>query len=292
MVLIPEKQVAQIRSTRELVTQTTHGFSVGDVLRPDGAGDFTEAQADSAVNAEAVGVVSGVPDANTFEITYSGLVTGLSGLTAGETHFLSSGVAGLLTATEPTGISKPILIAVTATTAIVSILRGIDGGGASGGGAWAVVAEEILTVDSSTIDFANLPAGYTGGYMLAYRFEGDSNNAGVHVFFNEDYTNTNYYIQREISGGSAGTVNQPLVGNVHATPHGGVITVKIYLEPVTGTIHFDAAHSSANNSSSVPHVRRTQGYYTTTGQTNIDDIRAQVVGDANIGSIFTLYKMS
>jgi hypothetical protein len=116
-------------ATKETISQTAHGFSVGDVLRPDGSGDFTEAQADSAANSEAVGIVSAVTDVDNFVITYNGYINGLSGLTAGQGHFLSDSTAGLITATEPSGISKPVLIAFSTTEGYVSIFRGVDAAG-------------------------------------------------------------------------------------------------------------------------------------------------------------------
>lgn len=101
--------------TTTSVAQTAHGFVVGDVIRNAGtANTYAKAQADSAANAEVVGIVSVVTDANNFIFTTEGIVTaGVPVNTAGTTYFLSPSTAGLLTATEPVAvgqISKPLAV--------------------------------------------------------------------------------------------------------------------------------------------------------------------------------------
>lgn len=111
------------------ISQTSHGFAVGDVIRTqNNATTYLKAKADSAANAEAVGIVSSVPNANSFVLTTYGYITGLSGLTKGTVYFLSAGTSGLLTATEPTTsgqISKPMLVADGSTSGHMVNYRGI-----------------------------------------------------------------------------------------------------------------------------------------------------------------------
>lgn len=109
------------------VNQTTHGFAVGDVIKYI-AGAYAKAQADSAANAEAIGIVTVVTDANNFTVTQVGYTTLLSGLTANTTYFLDPTTAGTLTATEPSTdgqISKPMLYATSTTAGWVYDYRGI-----------------------------------------------------------------------------------------------------------------------------------------------------------------------
>ena len=106
-------------------SQASNGFTVGQVLRNNGT-IWVTAQADSAANAEVFGVVDTTGDP-VFSVTFSGYISGLSGLTAGGGHFLSPSSAGAVTATDPTTsgqVSKPVLVAITTTTAIVQIQRG------------------------------------------------------------------------------------------------------------------------------------------------------------------------
>lgn len=110
-----------------VVTQSSHAFVVGDVLKLTGADTYAKAQADSIANAEVAGVVAAVVDSNNFVLTTGGDITGLSGLTAGQPHWLSPTTAGAFTATEPSGIgqvSKPILLARTTTAATLLNMRG------------------------------------------------------------------------------------------------------------------------------------------------------------------------
>ena len=103
------------------VTQSSHGFSAGDVIYNNGT-SYAKAQANSA-STLGLFVVSAVADVNNFTATLSGKIT-LSSLTAGQYYFLSSSTAGLLTTTEPTsGYSNPILFALTTTDAVVLPFR-------------------------------------------------------------------------------------------------------------------------------------------------------------------------
>ena len=113
------------------VNQTTHGLAVGDWVKCTGANTFSKAQANSAANAEVVGVVSAVADANNFTLLTNGRITGLSGLTAGTVYFLDPVTAGAITATEPTTvgqITKPCLVADTTTSGVVINMRGLEVG--------------------------------------------------------------------------------------------------------------------------------------------------------------------
>ena len=128
-------------SGSEEITQTTHGLSVGDWVRLNGSGDYILAQADTEANAEVVGMVAAVANVNTFTLQDHGYVdVGLAGLTAGVVYYLSDSVAGDITATEPASlgeVSKPVLIAESATTGWITTLRGFvisaSGGGGGGG---------------------------------------------------------------------------------------------------------------------------------------------------------------
>lgn len=113
------------------VTQASHGLSVGDVVRFDGT-DYVQATADTAGNAEAVGVVTLV-DGDDFAFQTAGVVSTLSGLTPGELYYLQDD--GSLGASAGT-VDKPVLIATSATTAV--LILAISGAG-GGGGAWGSI---------------------------------------------------------------------------------------------------------------------------------------------------------
>jgi len=115
------------------ITQNSHGFSVGNVLYLNGA-TYALADSDADATSDVIGIVSAVADTNTFTLTTVGHVTGLSGLTAGSTYFLS-GTAGALTDTAPTAngtVNKPVLIADTTTSGYVIQSRGFVNGSTPG----------------------------------------------------------------------------------------------------------------------------------------------------------------
>jgi len=99
------------------VAQGSHGFVVGDVLRNTSTDNvYAKAQANSAANAEVIGIVTQVIDSGNFVLTTSGLVDASAAVpaaAAGTVLFLDPSTAGALTATEPTTagqISKPLAI--------------------------------------------------------------------------------------------------------------------------------------------------------------------------------------
>jgi hypothetical protein len=112
------------------VTQA-NAFAAGDVVRIDLTGTWVKAQADTPTNAEAVGIIEFATGTG-FRVVLEGYITGLAGLTAGITYYLSAATAGLLTSIDPnianvSYVSKPMLDAYTATTGYVLTFRGLYG---------------------------------------------------------------------------------------------------------------------------------------------------------------------
>lgn len=105
----------------------THGFAVGDVVYCTATTTCAKAKADAESTAEVLGIVTLVTDVNNFSLTMIGYATGLSGLTANTTYYLSGATAGALTSTEPTTvghISKPVFFADSTTSGYVLSMRG------------------------------------------------------------------------------------------------------------------------------------------------------------------------
>jgi hypothetical protein len=100
-------------------------FSASSSAAP--VGTYVKAQADLASHAEALGLVSKVVDADHFELTQVGKISGLSGLVSGTTYWLSPSSAGAFTPTEPITsgqVSKPLLIADGTTGGYILNHRG------------------------------------------------------------------------------------------------------------------------------------------------------------------------
>lgn len=225
------------------VTQASHGFSVGDVLRLNGT-TYVEAQADSDANAEVAGIVSTVTDVNTFNLSYGGRITTLSGLTAGTVYFLSDATAGLLTATEPSAsgsVSKPILIADTTTSGYFFNFRGAEIGVSK-----SIHTESFVDGDLSSGVLTvthNLGTQYTAVYVY------DNNDE---MIVPDDVTATSSSVTT-IDLSSYGT----LTGTWHATIIGVTTSVSVP----------DALTSSArayiNATQSIPNITLTKIQFNT-----------------------------
>src|SRR5690606_1711907 len=79
---------------------------------------YVAANAATEPAARVVGVVTSVPDADTFTYQSTGFVTGLAGLTPGQTYYLQDD--GSLGSSMGT-VARPVLIAVSATSAVLVI---------------------------------------------------------------------------------------------------------------------------------------------------------------------------
>ena len=107
------------KSIRNSITQTSHGFSAGFVVRWDVEQQgFTAAKATSPEEAEVSGIVESRTDDNTFVLVYQGeikladMVTTGRGDTADEVYFLSTVTAGYMDHNPPSSaghVIKPIL---------------------------------------------------------------------------------------------------------------------------------------------------------------------------------------
>jgi hypothetical protein len=110
-------------ATSQVIQQTAHGLSVGNVIRHNGT-SWVKSQADTAANAVVGGIVIAVLSPDVFVMATGGYVAGLTGLTAGSVHYLDASTAGALTTTAPT-IAIPIILADTTTSgALLSFWAG------------------------------------------------------------------------------------------------------------------------------------------------------------------------
>ena len=169
------------------VAQTSHGLAVGDLVKCTGADTYAEAQADSAANAEVVGIVSAVADANNFTLLTAGEVDGLSGLTAGTVYFLDPSTAGAATSTEPstTGqISKPVYLATSTTTAVMLNMRGVEVGNAATNDVVLLATASPAAVASA--DFTNLSSDYIGYRVVISNIIPATDGSSLWMRFSDD----------------------------------------------------------------------------------------------------------
>ena len=110
------------------ITQAGHGFSVGNAIKFSG-GVYAKAQADNSADAEVIGLVTAVAGVNDFTFISGGYHGTMSGKTAGSVYYLDPSTAGALTTTEPTTvgqISKPVIIATSASDGFFYNFRGVE----------------------------------------------------------------------------------------------------------------------------------------------------------------------
>ncbi len=174
--------------TTDKINQAGHSFVVGDVLYLNGS-TYAKAIASAANTAEVVGVVSRVIDADNFEMTLSGEVSGLSGLVAGEVYFLSATTAGLLTVTEPSvvgHVSLPVGVASSTTSLYVAPKRGVVVGAANARTTISVANNaatnvvDVTNYNSLKLEGElNVTRSSGGNQRAYYTVEAAKNGAGV-----------------------------------------------------------------------------------------------------------------
>ena len=112
------------------ITQASHGFSVGEVLTVNGAGQFVRAKADALNTSQVVGIVKQVISVNQFIISTSGLVISLPfTVTPGSWHYLSESTAGVITTTPPSGSGQyvtPVLYGVSSNSGVLMIQKSVS----------------------------------------------------------------------------------------------------------------------------------------------------------------------
>jgi hypothetical protein len=208
--------------TTDRITQVGHGFNVGDILYLNGS-TYTKAIATSAAAAEVVGVVSRNIDTDTFEITLSGEVTGLTGLTAGEVYFLSASTAGLLTTTEPTvvgQVSVPVGVASSTTSLYVAPKRGSVVGSSN-------ARTQIALANNATTTVQNI-AAYDAGELTGWVSITATTPLRFYVAaqFSKNGAANNYNVSYQVSG------DTPPTGFVVTATAAGLLQVT--LPSITG----------------------------------------------------------
>jgi len=118
----------------QAVNQVAHGFVLGDVVRWNGAA-FVLAQSNLFANVGIIGMISSVPNVNSFFLTQAGLVSPLvtapvnpgGAYVAGTIYYLSPVTPGKLTATAPVATNNMIVPCYVAYTATSGFFFGTSG---------------------------------------------------------------------------------------------------------------------------------------------------------------------
>lgn len=286
------------------VNQTAHGFSVGDVIYNTGSA-YAKAQADAIGTADVIGVVDTVADANNFTVTTHGRITGLSGLTAGLTYYLSGGTAGLLTSTEPTTaghVSKPVLVSTSTTAGFVINYRGVEIGSSVVG---AVLLSSTTAAAASSVDFTGLSSSYSK-YIIQLTDivpSTDATNLYFRVSTNNgsSFLSTNEYEYFQISGNNSGTTitgtNATSQAQILLNPSATALDNGLTTSTCEGTVILSNHASSAFHK----HILCDLVYSTSSTQVNISKVAAKaktatavnairfIMSSGNISGTFKLW---
>ncbi|NDC94894.1 tail fiber domain-containing protein, partial [bacterium] len=170
-----------------------------------------------------IGVVSRVIDASTFEVTLSGEISGLSGLTVGEVYFLSASTAGLLTTTEPTvvgQVSVPVGVASSTTSLYVAPKRGSVVGSSN-------ARTQIALANNATTTVQNI-AAYDAGELTGWVSITATTPLRFYVAaqFSKNGAANNYNVSYQVSG------DTPPTGFVVTATAAGLL--QITLPSITG----------------------------------------------------------
>lgn len=132
-------------ASSEAIVQAGHGLSKYDVVRHNGT-LFTKAIADTAVNAQAIGIISAVADTDNFTITYGGLIAWDAPPTPdyalGTRLYLSTSSAGTIVTTATTGDFSVVLGTATVGGLLVEIDKGTTPSSSSAEAPWDLTVEK------------------------------------------------------------------------------------------------------------------------------------------------------
>lgn len=143
---------------RKTFTQTAHGFLDSQVLRSSGTdGEYALAQADTPANADVIGIITTVVNANSFVVTVEGfdIIPSLPiGSVAGDNLYLDESTPGELSLVQPTTagtVSQPLGRVINAATGLCYIhnWRGQEQQSTPSGGSTAIFKNGITTKDAS-----------------------------------------------------------------------------------------------------------------------------------------------
>ena len=182
------------------VSQTAHGFVVGDWIRNSATGHL-KAQANLPVNADVIGRVTEVIDVNTFVYQYGGVLSGT--FTNGANYFLSTATAGAAVTSQSysDGQVQVFLGTGTADGLLLNIGTGVE-----------ISTDTYVTTDQLKTDVYNeVPTGTINGTNAAFTIANTPVSGSVRVYLNglREKLTSNY----SVSGTTITFVTAPETGD-------------------------------------------------------------------------------
>ena len=289
------------------IAQAGHGLVVGDIVRLNGSDTYTKAQANSAANAEVVGVVSAVADVNNFTLALPGSYTTVfaGALVANTIYFLDPTTAGARTATEPSTVgqvSKPVLYAATTSGAYIMGMRGIVVVATAAAAASAMVKleEVVLGAPAATVTFSAIAQTYRT-LRLIYQARGSTAAVGQTIQFTLNNDGGANYDRNLLVGGNGAASNSiafagtsilfayiPAANGTAGNSGSGTIDLPNYAGTTFNKTANIAAGAFNTNIAADSNVYAAFGQWRSTAAINRIDISA-TADNFVTGSTFTLY---
>jgi hypothetical protein len=264
-------------AARKTIAQNAHGFTVGTPVRRT-SGSYVAAQGDSLANSLCDGIVTGVPDVNSFDLTSNGYASGLSGFTDGDQYYLDPDSAGatVTTRTSTAGqFIKPLFKAISATEIIVLIGESEEVVAPAGGGL-VLLQSRDLTNQANMVFDTTIDSTYDN-YCIKLDYVIPISAGANFLMFTSTDTGSSYetsyrYVFKQVTtapadtnDSNAGASNILLGNSVGATPAAGEEgvcgTVELFNPSKATTYRHMKAETMFVNTSSV-FVYRTGFAYT------------------------------
>lgn len=180
----------------KIYTQASHGFVAGDVIGYNKSLNlFVKVTSSKSNTIEPLGVINNVISSSSFELTFAGYITPISGMTdsisiplsGGTIYYLSDTTAGKLTKIKPTSsnsLVKPMLATLTNNDAVVLQYQSNETSLYSAG--QGINSNDLLNnrkisvdLSSFTQPFGNINITLTGSTNQAKYFDNTGNGFGL-----------------------------------------------------------------------------------------------------------------
>jgi hypothetical protein len=156
----------------KLIVKVAHGFVVKDVLTVDGSGQLVKVSSPAAQSR--VGLVTEVVDADTFRITLTGYVQGLTGLTAGVKYYAQA--SGTIATAET---EMPVLITDSSSGGYILSSGGTITGGTVDWGDLGGDINDQADLIAAILAAENDAKAYADSLVLGYTAENVANKTAT-----------------------------------------------------------------------------------------------------------------
>ncbi len=250
----------------KVVTKAGHGFIIGDVVYHTGT-DWAKAKANNVVSLGYFMVSA--ENGDDFTVQNIGLVTGLSGLTAGKMYYVSQATSGAMTDTKPSsGYANPIFYAISASSGfLMPFLADID---------FDNINNKPGEVDETDAD-ATKDKLVSNALAKGWEDHKDASSGNPHSVTKSEVGLGNVTNDAQIPLSQKGAAN-----GVADLDGSSKVPVAQLPDAVVGALKYQGTWNANTNTPTITGGSGTLGYYyvvSVAGTTNIDGISDWEIGD-------------